>query len=76
MLSAKTMNATLDRYDVVVPLASLMGTLVLILSVCDSTTYLLTSALAWPIWFGLPKSLSLGTATFVGVGSGVAFYYT
>lgn len=74
VLSEKTMNATLNRYDVVVPLASLMGTLALILSVCDSAIHLLTSAFAWPMWFGPPKSLSIGIAIFVGAGVGVVFY--
>lgn len=75
MLSKKTLDATLDRYDFVVPLASLLGTLVIILSVCDSAIRILTSAFAWPMWFELPRSLSLGVTILIGIGAGVAFYY-
>ena len=75
VLSEKILDATLDRDDFVVPLASLMGALVLILSVCDPAIRILTSAFGWPMWFGPPMPLSLGITIFVSVGVGVAFYY-
>ena len=75
VLSEKTMDTTLDRYDFIVPLLSLVGILCLILSICDPATYILTSSFEWPIWFGLTMSLSLGVAIFVSVSAGVAFYY-
>ena len=75
VLSEKVLDASLARYDFVVPLASLLGTLVLILSVCDSTSHILTAAFAWPIWFNLPLYLSLGVAILVSVGVGTVFYY-
>ena len=75
VLSKKTLDATLDRYDFVVPLVSLVGTLVIILNVCDSATHILTSAFEWPMWFGLPMYLSLGITIFVSVGAGTVFYY-
>lgn len=76
VLSEKTTDATLDRYDFVVPLASLMGAVVLILSVCDPAIRILTLAFEWPIWFGLPIPLSLGITIFISVGIGMIFYYT
>ena len=75
ILSEKTFNTTLDRYDVVVPLAFLTGALCLILSICDSAPYLLKSVFAWPIWFGFSKPLSLGIAIVISIGIGVVFYY-
>ena len=69
------MDAALDRCDFVMPLASLMGVLVLILSVCDPTIRILVSALEWPMWFSLPMPLSLGITIFASIGTGVAFYY-
>ena len=52
--SRKMLNATLDRYDFIVPLVSLVGVLILILSMCDSAIQILISAFEWPIWFDLP----------------------
>ena len=75
VLSEKTMDAALARCDFVMPLASLMGVLVLILSVCDPTIRILVSALEWPMWFSLPIPLSLGITIFASIGIGVAFYY-
>ena len=75
VLSEKKLDAILNRYDFVVPLASLLGTLVLILSACDSAVRILTSAFEWPMWFGLPMSLSLGVTIFVSVGAGTVFYH-
>ena len=75
VLSEKMLDTTLDRYDFVVPLASLLGTLVLILSVCDSAIHILTSVFEWPMWFALPMPLLLGITIFVSIGTGVAFYY-
>ncbi len=75
VLSKKTLNASLDRYDVFVPLASLIGALILILSVCDLTIRILASAFEWPVWLGLSIPLSLGVTIFVSVGVGAAFYY-
>ena len=75
VLSEKTMNATLERCDFVIPLVSLIGALILILNVCDSATHILTSALTWPMWFGFPTYLSLGVSIFISVGIGVTFYY-
>ena len=75
VLSGKTMDAVLDRCDFIMPLASLMGVLVLILNVCDPTIHILVSAFEWPMWFNLPVHLSLGITIFIGVGTGVAFYY-
>ena len=75
MLSKKTLNVNLERYDVLVPLASLMGALVLILNVCDPAICILKSAFAWPMWFDSPKPLSLGIAIFVSIGTGVVLYY-
>ena len=75
VLSEKMLNATLDRYDFIVPLASLVGVLALILSMCDSAIHILIFAFKWPIWFDLPMYLSLGIAIFIGVSVGVTFYY-
>ena len=75
VLSEKTMDATLDRYDFVVPLLSLVGVLVLILSICDPAIYILISAFEWPMWFGRSISLSLGITIFVSICVGVAFYH-
>ena len=75
VLSEKSLDATLDRCDFVVPLASLIGTLVVILSVCDSAIHILMPAFEWPRWFGLSMPLSLVVAIFVSVGSGAVFYY-
>ena len=75
VLSEKNLDATLDRCDFVVPLASLIGTLVIILSVCDSAICILMSAFEWPIWFDLSMPLSLGITIFISIGVGVAFYY-
>ena len=74
-LSEKTMDAALDRCDFVMSLASLIGALLLILSVCDPDIHILTSSFEWPMWFSLPMSLSLGVTIFIGVGAGVVFYY-
>ena len=75
VLSEKMLNATLDRYDFIVPLASLVGVLALILSMCDSAIHILISAFKWPIWFDLPIYLSLGIVIFISVSVGVTFYY-
>ena len=75
VLSEKTLNATLDRYDFIVPLASLMGALVLILGVCDPTIRILTSAFEWPMWLGFSVPVSLAVTIFISVGVGVTFYY-
>ena len=76
ILSEKTMDATLDRYDFVVPLLSLVGVLSLILSICGPATYILISAFKWPMWFDLPTPLSLSITMFISIGTGVAFYYS
>ena len=75
VLSEKTMDAALDRYDFVMPLVSLMGVLILILSLCAPAIRILTSAFEWPMWFGLSMSFSLGITIFFSIGIGVAFYY-
>ena len=75
-LSEKTMNATLDRCDFVIPLVSLIGSLIIVSNVCDSAIRILTSAFAWPLWFSLPTYLSLGVTISISVGVGMAFYYT
>ena len=75
VLSEKTMDAALNRYDFVMPLASLMGVLILILSLCTPAVRILTLAFEWPMWFGFSMSLSLGVTIFLGIGTGVAFYY-
>lgn len=75
VLSEKMMNVTLDRYDFVISSISMIGTLFLILNGCDSAIHILTSAFSWPMWFGLPKYLSLGVAIFITIGVGVVFYY-
>ena len=75
VLSEKSLDATLDRCDFVIPLASLIGTLVIILNVCDSAIHILMSAFEWPMWFGLSMPLSLVVAIFVSVGTGTVFYY-
>ena len=75
VLSEKMPNATLDRYDFIVPLVSLVGVLALILSMCDSAIHILISAFEWPIWFDLPIYLSLGIVIFISVSVGVTFYY-
>ena len=75
VLSEKTMDAALDRYDFVMPLVSLMGVLILILSLCTPAIRILTSAFEWPMWFGLSMSFSLGITIFFSIGIGVAFYY-
>ena len=75
VLSEKMLNAILDRYDFIVPLASLMGALVLILSMCNSATRILISTFGWSIPFDLSMPISLGITTFVSIGVGVAFYY-
>ena len=76
VLSEKMLNATLDRYDFIVPLVSLVGVLALILSMCDSAIHILISAFEWPIWFDLPIYLSLGIVIFISVSVGVTLYYT
>ena len=75
ILSEKTMDETLDRYDFIVPLLSLVGVLVVILSICDPAIYILISAFEWPTWFDLSISLSIGITIFVSVCTGMAFYY-
>lgn len=75
VLSERTIDTTLDRYDFIVPMLSLVGVICLILSICDPATYILTSSFEWPIWFGLTMPFSLGVAIFVSVSVGVAFYY-
>ena len=75
VLSEKTMDAALDRWDFFMPLASLVGVLALILSLCDPAIHVLTSAFKWPMWFDFPTLLSLGITIFIAVGIGVAFYY-
>ena len=75
VLFKKMLNATSDRYDFIVPLASLVGVLTLILSMCDSAIHILISAFEWPIWFDLPIYLSLGIVIFISVSVGVIFYY-
>ena len=75
VLSEKSLDAALDRCDFVVPLVSLTGTLVIILSVCDSASCILMSAFEWPMWFGLSMPLSLVVAIFVSIGTGTVFYY-
>jgi len=74
VLSEKTIDAVLDRCDFAIPLASLIGALVLILSLCDPAVHILTSALTWPVWFGLSSPLSIGITILIGVGVGMAFY--
>ena len=76
VLPKKMVEAILGRYDFVMSLAFLMGTLLLILSVCDSAIHLLMSTSSWPSWFSFPTFLSHGFTIFVGVGSGVTWYYT
>ena len=76
VLPKKMLDAILGRYDFVMSLAFLMGTLLLILSVCDSAIHLLMSTSSWPSWFSFPTFLSHGFTIFVGVGSGVTWYYT
>ena len=76
VLSEKTMDAALDRWDFVMPLASMMGVLALILSLCDRAIHILKSTFEWPMWFGLPMPLSLGVTVFISIGTGVAFYYS
>ncbi len=76
VLSEKTMDATLDRCDFVIPLVSLIGALILILNVCDFAIHIFTSAFTWPIWFGFPTYLSLGVTIFISIGGGMAFYCT
>ena len=75
VLSEKTMDAALDRCDFVIPLAFLMGALVLIMGVCDPAIRILVAAFEWPIWLGLSISLSLGITIFVSVCAGVVFYF-
>ena len=75
VLSEKTMNAALDRYDFIMSLASLMGVLVLILNVCDPTIRILVSAFEWPIWLDFQMPISLGITIFISISVGVAFYY-
>ena len=75
ILSEKILDATLDRYYFVVPLVSLTGSLILILSVCDPAISILELAFEWPIWFDLSMSLSLGITIFISVSVGAAFYY-
>ena len=75
VLSEKTMDAALDRWDFFMPLASLVGVLALILSLCDPAIHILTSAFKWPTWFDFPTLLSLGITIFIAIGIGVAFYY-
>ena len=75
MLSKKILDAALDRYDFVISLASLIGALVLILSLCDSAISILEVAFEWPVWFDLSMPLSLGITIFIAIGVGVAFYY-
>ena len=74
VLSEKTMDATLDRYDFIVPILSLVGVLCLILSICGPAIHILTSSFEWPIWFSLTTSLSIGVTIFISVCAGVAFY--
>ena len=75
VLPPKMMDTLLGRYDFVISLAFLMGTLILILSVCDSAISLLMSTLSWPAWFSFPTFTSLGFTIFVGVGVGMTWYY-
>ena len=75
VLSERTMDAVLDRCDFVMPLASLIGALFLILSVCDPAIHILALAFEWPMWFGLPMSLALGVTILIGISAGVAFYF-
>lgn len=75
VIPEKKLDATLDRCDFVMPLASLIGVLTLILSLCDPAIHVLTSAFSWPMWFGLSMPLSLGITVFISVGGGLAFYY-
>ena len=76
MSSGKVLDATLDRYDFIVPLASLIGTLVLTLNVCDQAIRILESAFEWPRWFDISLSLSLGITVFISIGIGIAFYFS
>lgn len=76
ILFKKTLNTSMRTYGPILSLVFLIGTLVLILSVCDSTIRLLVPTLAWPVWFGFSPSLSLGFTIFAGVIAGVAWYYT
>jgi membrane protease YdiL (CAAX protease family) len=75
VLSEKTIDAVLDRCDFVMPLVSLVGVLILIMSICTPTVRILTSAFEWPMWFDLPIPLSLGVTIFVSTGIGMTFYY-
>ena len=76
VLSEKRLDAVLDRYDSVIPFTFLIGTLILILSTCDSTISILASAFEWPIWFDIPMPLSLGITIFISIGAGTVFYYS
>ena len=75
VLSEKMMNVTLDRYDFIISLVSMIGALILILNGCDPATHVLASAFSWPMWFGLSMPLSLGITVFISIGGGLAFYY-
>ena len=76
VLSEKRLDIALDHYDFVIPLASLMGALILILSVCDPTIHILVSVFEWPIWFSLPMPISLGVTILIGVSVSLTFYYS
>ena len=76
MLSKKKLDAALDLYDFVIPLIFLIGTMILILNVCDPTVRILVAVFEWPIWFDIPMPLSLGITMFIGIGAGIAFYYS
>ena len=75
ILHEKTIDAVLDRCNFAIPLVSLIGVLIFILSLCDPAVRILTASFAWPMWFGLPMYLSLVFTVFISVGVGVAFYY-
>ena len=76
VLSEKRLDAALDRYDSVIPLTVLIGTLILILSACDPTIRILASAFEWPMWFDISMPLSLGITIFISIGAGTVFYYS
>ena len=75
ILSKKTIDATLDRYDFVVPLVSMLCALILILSLCSPASRILRAAFVWPMWTGLSTYISLGFATIISIVIGVSFYY-
>lgn len=75
ILSKKTIDATLDRCDFVVPLVSMLCALILILSLCGPAGRILRAAFAWPLWTGLPTYVSLAFATIISIVIGVFFYF-